>query len=717
LNAARVALYRWPTVFIHPMLKNLSIQSKTTLMLLAVSISSVLVIAYVGYRSGKTALTRGIFNQLTGLRAAKSNEIQSYENNLRAQVRSMSQDPTIIQAMREFKTAYQNLSTATIQPEQRQTILTYYRDQFIPQLPLNLDGDPAAATYVPRSAVGQYLQYHYTLPSSDLSEKVNIDDPGDGSDYSTWHRQFHPYFRHYIQEFKQGDIFLIDPETGSVVYTVNKHADFATNLQRGPFAQSLLAQVFDDVLKRAAPGYLAIADFEPYQPSYNHPEAMMATPIFDEGDMIGILAFQIPVDEIDRVMTYEGKWQAVGLGETGETYLVGPDYLMRSNSRFLKEDPKAYFQALTNQGVAVEKIDRIQRIQTSILEQEVRTAAVERSLNGNPGTAIIEDYRGASVLSSFTRLQLLNTNWVVVAEIDTHEAFAPIRTFEKWVLISTALLVVVMTLIAMVLSHFFVRPIRLLTHGFQQLSQGKTDVTIQINSRDELQDLATSFNEMVVSLNQTTQRFREKCQENENLLLSILPGPVAQRLKQGEEQIADSFSNVTVLFADLVGFSDLAAQVSADELVALLNDLVRAFDEAAERHGVEKVKTIGSGYMAVSGLSVPRLDHTKRVIDFAIEMIRIVQRFNQTHQTQLKTSIGINAGPVTAGIVGRSKFIYDLWGDTVNLAHCMQRDGQGDTVQVTEPVYSQLKDFYDFDPNGPINPTGKEEQGTWLIHV
>lgn len=698
------------------MLKNLSIQSKTTLMLLIVSISSILVIAVIGYQSGKTALRRSIFNQLTSLREAKIQELQDLSKRADQQIHVLSVDPTLVQAAQAFKTSYGQLSEQSVPPEWDAAIQKYYQDQFIPKLMANSKGSPMAETYKPTTVQDRYLQYHYTIKSADFEEKVQIDNPQDGSEFSTVHQQFHPFLREYVETYELEDLFLIDPETGNVVYTTYKGTDFATNLKTGPFSESVLAKAYRKVIEEGDDQFVAFADFEPYRPSHNDPAAIRATPVFKDGKMVAVLAFQASSLELNNIMTSRARWEEVGLGKSGETYIVGPDYLMRSDSRFLVEAPDDFFKSLKAYGISNAQIERIRKLGSTILTQEVKTEAVEAALEGETGTRIIDDYRGIPVLSAYAPLQA-DHNWVLLAEIDESEAFAPIQTFQKRVLITTVIIVGVITLAAMLLSHLFVRPIQLLNQGFRRFSNGEMDVQVDIDSKDEFRELAQSFNEMVKNLRQKTQQLQETSQENEQLLLSILPGPVAQRLKGGEDKIADSFPNVTVLFADLEGFSDLAEAVSADEIVTLLNDLVSAFDEAAERNGVEKVKTIGSGYMAVSGLSVPRLDHSKRVVDFAIEMVQIVQRFNQTRQTQLQARIGVNSGPVVAGIVGRSKFIYDLWGDTVNIAHRMQVKGRGDSIQVTTSVYEQLQDFYDFGQNGQLEGGEKGSLETWLIEV
>ena len=182
------------------------------------------------------------------------------------------------------------------------------------------------------------------------------------------------------------------------------------------------------------------------------------------------------------------------------------------------------------------------------------------------------------------------------------------------------------------------------------------------------------------------------------LLLSLFPASIAKRLKQGEKNIAESASNVAVLFSDLNGFTQLSDSLSAYEIVSVLNELVTRFDEAAEQYGMEKIKTIGDSYMAVCGLSVPYLDHDRRAFDFALEMLTIVRRFNHENSYQLNVSIGINSGDVVAGIVGRNKFIYDVWGDTINLANALKTACPSGSILVAETVHGRLGDLYDFEP-------------------
>jgi len=203
--------------------------------------------------------------------------------------------------------------------------------------------------------------------------------------------------------------------------------------------------------------------------------------------------------------------------------------------------------------------------------------------------------------------------------------------------------------------------------------------------------------------------------ENERLLLNILPGPIAERLKAGAESIADAFAEATVLFADIVGFTQLSAARPAQAVVELLNDLFTRFDLAARELGIEKIKTIGDAYMAVCGLPDPCPDHVERTVKMALRMLELAKAAGEERGVPLRLRIGVNSGPVVAGIIGRRKIIYDLWGDTVNVASRMESHGVPDAVQVTRPVFEKLRDRYRFEERGTIEVKGKGSIETWVL--
>jgi len=203
--------------------------------------------------------------------------------------------------------------------------------------------------------------------------------------------------------------------------------------------------------------------------------------------------------------------------------------------------------------------------------------------------------------------------------------------------------------------------------------------------------------------------------ENERLLLSILPEPIAQRLRDGEPLIADRFDDVTLLFADIVEFTRLSSSLSPSELVGVLNEVFTVFDELVERHGLEKVKTIGDAYMVVGGMPERSDDHTVRVAAMALDLAECVGRIEAARRLGIAFRIGIHCGPVVAGVIGTKKFIYDVWGDTVNLASRMESLGVPGRVQVTHAVKERLDGAFQCEARGLIDVKGKGPTATWFV--
>jgi class 3 adenylate cyclase len=204
-------------------------------------------------------------------------------------------------------------------------------------------------------------------------------------------------------------------------------------------------------------------------------------------------------------------------------------------------------------------------------------------------------------------------------------------------------------------------------------------------------------------------------ERSEGLLLNILPSPIADRLKQGEQVIADRFPEVTVLFADLVDFTRSSDRSSPERVVQVLDDLFTAFDRLARRHGLEKIKTVGDAYMVAGGLPTPRPDHAQAVAEMALALREEVGRHVDPTGQPLAVRIGIDTGPVVAGVIGTSKFSYDLWGDTVNTASRMQTTGVAGCIQVTHRTYRRLRDGYRLECRGPVQVKGKGELVTWFL--
>lgn len=676
--------------------RNLSIRSRLLLMLILVSSIASAVLISISYMNGKSAIEQGLFNQLTGIRAAKQYQIESYFKQMSGIVEVLGTNETVAEAMSEFKRGFSALSDDQLDVDCSRQLSLHY-DGFVKKLSSNLDITPNIDLYYPNTSEACYLQFEYIVENPNPSgEKHLMPDARDGSEYSRVHKRFHDYLTNVILQFGFYDIFLIDLEKGDIVYTAYKETDFATNLYTGPYRESNLARLTRQLKTNSDISKPRIIDFESYRPSYGSPAAFIGIPILKNSQPIGALVLQLPVDEIDHIMTGNQNWKADGLGDSGESYLVGEDFLMRSISRFYLEDTVGYKKALIDLGIAESKVDLMYSLGTTISQQRVKTEGVEAALSGKIETRIIDDYRGVPVLSSFSKLKIEGLNWAILSEIDLAEAEKPIENFKKRVFIALIIIILLLTFFAMFLAGRFVKPIEQLTEGVDRLHEGDYSARIDLDSNDEFGALANSFNSMVEDIEKQHDLIEKHAAESERLLLNFIPESVARQLEAGEKNIAQKYTNTSLIVVDVVGFSKLSANRPPLELIHLLNDIVDAFDACAEKHGVEKIKTVGDTYFAVCGMFTPRLDHAQRILAFAREMRQLIGQININFDLELTLHFGLHSGDIIAGIIGHDKFTYDLLGETVNDVFELTKRGIDNSILVSDDFHKKVKDLFVF---------------------
>ncbi|OBB95035.1 adenylate/guanylate cyclase domain-containing protein [Mycolicibacterium peregrinum] len=688
-------------------MSRISIQSKLLVMLLVTSILSAAVVGAIGYQSGRSSLRQSVFDRLTEVRESQTRQLESKFADLEDSLIVYTRGTTTVEAVEAFSGAFGQLGNSTINPQQWQSIVDYYNDQFKPVEEKQTGDTVDVARLLPTSNAQKYLQANYTAPVADPEKSIRVDDARDGSAWSAANARFNDYFREIVERFQFEDALLLDT-AGNVVYTAYKGIDLGTNIVTGPYRQSLLRDAYEKTLASNTVDYVGVTDFGDYQPA-DEPTAWMMAPVGPPGRVEGVLALQFPISKINRLMTADKQWETAGMGTTGETFVVGPDGLMRSDSRLFLENPQKFERDVIDAGTPPAVAQKSLSQHGTTLVQPVETEATRSALRGQTGTVIEDDYLGNETLQAYAPVTLHGLNWSIIAKIDTAEAFAPVATFTRTLVLSTVVITFIVCLAAMMLARLFVRPLRRLEAGAQQIGAGDYDVSLPVQSRDEFGDLTTAFNDMSRNLAIKEDLLAEQRRENDRLLRTLMPESVVQRYRDGEETIAQDHHNVTVLFADTIGLDELTSEMPSEEALAIVNRLVHQFDAAADDLGVERVRTLRNGYWASSGLSVPRLDNVRRTVDFALEMQRIIERFNTEAGTELELRAGIDTGAVSSGLVGRSNLAYDMWGSAVNLAYRVQRGSPQPGVYVTERVFEVMGDTRDLEPAGTVQVDGADE--------
>ena len=677
---------------------NLSIKSKLLVMLLSVSLFSTAVIASLNYYATYQALQSSEFSHLTSLRTARTAQIRQLLDRLVLETRANSEG-VAVDAAREFVGAFRQLEDVTPDPAKEAALRAFYREQILPALTEDSGAKVELNSVYPETPVARYLQYEYIANNPfPLGEREGMIRAEDGSTYSQVHEKFHPRISDLFLGLGYSNVILIDIETGEIVYTARKYISFATSLSDGPYAHGNLADLFRSLQRSPDRGRVEIVDFQRHRARRGIPTAFIGTPLFSNGRAFAVLALELPVEEIDRVMTGEQQWERDGLGKTGEVYLVGADLTMRSNSRFLIETPEAFVQQELALDTPQVEIDRMLRQQSTILNMKVASFAAEQEIAGSEGTAATVGYLGADILASWSPVRVAGLEWGLVAKIDTDEAFAPLRKMARNMLIQALLILLLITLVVMMLATSFVRPVNDLIARVQQARSGNTDVTFATETGDEIGDLSRSFSELIAGVKKQTRLLEEATLQNQQLLENVMPKAMAQRMRVDQGDISETIEDVTVVFAELRGLADYTHATSDNESVTALKRLIGAFDEAAARHGVERIKTVGDTYLAVTGLSLPLLDHMQRTVEFARTARNIVMNFNHEQGTQLGLTVGIGSGPVIADVMGQGQILFQLWGAAVIAADHAMDCGETNDIVVTRAVHDGLAEQYAFKP-------------------
>ncbi|MDY7021754.1 MAG: adenylate/guanylate cyclase domain-containing protein [Cyanobacteriota bacterium] len=326
--------------------------------------------------------------------------------------------------------------------------------------------------------------------------------------------------------------------------------------------------------------------------------------------------------------------------------------------------------------------------------------------------------------------QPLNQDYLVVIRHDAEEIMQEVRFFIVRIaglVLIISVFVVVGTMI--ILEKMVITPILNLRQDLikagNSLSRNEAPpkfYSISQQRNDELGDVISAFMEMferihhtIVERQKAEEALRLEKEKSEQLLLNVLPQTIAEQLKQQPGLIAERFEQATILFADITDFTGLASEMSPTELVSLLNQIFSSFDRLAERHGLEKIKTIGDAYMVVGGLPIPKPDHAEAIAQMALDMQQEIYHFKRQDNQILNIRIGINTGPVVAGVIGLKKFSYDLWGDAVNIASRMESHGEVGKIQVSASTYKLLKHKYLLEKRGLVQVKGRGEMLTYWL--
>ena len=532
---------------------------------------SILISYQVAESTARNNAKHQIEQSLISKRELTKQSIERYLSTIESQLLSLAVSPVIQQSAILLSEAFNNYGLQVTETD-TSTVQAFYMQQFdrrFQQLNQKRSSQPKQLLdRLSANAILLQRDYIATNPQP-LGEKNNLITSGNGSEYDELHQNLHPYLNTFLNKFGYYDIFIAEPDTGNIIYSVFKELDFATSLKTGPYANTGIAEVFNKALS-LPPGKAAFSDFKPYLPSYNAAASFIATPVHSAGKLVAVLIFQMPVDEINSIMTNKQRWKDVGFGDSGESYLVGSDNTLRSQSRFLLQDKEAYLKALSQSGTSPGIVNEIDLRNSALGIQPINTSSVDQALSGKSGVHEIFDYRNVAVLSAFTYVEFLGSRWALLSEIDHQEAFAGVTHMTNE-----------LTTSAIIIAAFVIALVAAIGYWVAQRVTAPIDVFIdKIRTIADNRDLNTRFNDsgntefsvLGHALNQLFSQLAELFREMQttadtlsrnSTLLKQTTNLTAEQVHQQNEEVnsaATATTEVSASVAEVAGHAELASE-------------------------------------------------------------------------------------------------------------------------------------------------------------
>ena len=556
---------------------NLKIKQQLIIAFVAIAAVSILVSSVlIGSNAisvSEIAIKSQVEQNLVAARDLKKSQIEDYFNLINNQIQLASSAPWLIDSADYLKTAFFDYPLQTGGKIELSAIEGYYNNEFNRVYKENNNGASANinALLTSISDNALFLQQDYiALNTNPLGSKDSLIKTNNNSAYDLLHQEYHPPLRKYLQTYGFYDIFIVEPDSGHIIYSVFKELDFATSLLTGPYSKSGLAEAFNQGMRLENANDTVLIDFSPYLPSYSAAASFIASPIMRDGERLGILIYQMPIDGINNIMTNKSSWKDTGFGESGETYLVGSDNLLRSQSRFLIEDKNGYLAAMESQTDKA-TLAKINATESAIGLQTVNNISTQQATAGKSGVSYLEDYRGEPVISAYTPIKVLGHTWALLSEIDQKEAFFQLEELIDSIIFTTFItavaLIIIMAGLGALFTRILIRPIEIFSNKVTQItSQKDLSLRVPTQGNNEFSILGAALNSMLDSLTTFTGNMRDSAKH-----LETNSSKLNQASMNAAEQVNQQNAEVN------------AAATATTELSASINEVAQSAEQAASQ--------------------------------------------------------------------------------------------------------------------------------------
>ncbi len=624
--------------------------------LIIVAFVSVALIGGLNFVAARRLLDDGTQEQLASIAQARARSIEAGIDRIASQASAAAADLAVVDALEELSASFDPSGTGRLDETQVGELDDFYQTSVVEPVAEAGLGPVTVDELRPSSETGRYLQYHYTLPSDDVETRRDVADAGDGSVYSEAHARHHEALTSLADSLGVGDLMLV--ADGEVVYSADKRIDFATDLVTGPYDDTALARTLRRQLPQVRVGEGVIADLELYLPAGGHPVFFVTASVRRGTEVIGALVLEVPVEALNEITTAGQNWEEVGLRD-GESYVVGSDLLLRSESRPWIEDPEGYLDRVDDQELA----SLIRTFDSPVGLQPVDTEPVNEALSGGVFEGTAGNYLGQGTYSYATLIDAPGVDLVVVADVPLTDARQPLYDYAKRLALVLLIFLPVGGLVGFFMADRLTRPIGPVVQAARAVAAGERDPDLPDLGRDEFGDLARRLGNLAGELKEQEVALADEYEERRQLLLSILPPHIVEEDGQlvGSEDVADT-ATVLAVRVDVLG--DLAE--ADDEVGELLHRALEQAESLAAEHGLERIRAGADSYLFLAG--VGNGDGADEGLDFAVGLTRAVASLGDGDEFGLAVHMGLSTGPVATGVLERGSLTFAAWGEPVRRA-------------------------------------------------
>ncbi len=674
--------------------RGVSLSSRLAATVLGVGFVSLAGATVVGVNAGQTLGRSIVEDSLASLNTAGAVEVSAQLRYYERLSEQLAASPQAGVAIREFSAALEELAAV---PEaelrqQREQLIEAYEDRYF--APLRAAEESVQLDdFVPSDPAAVYLQATYSVSEGPITDPMAVSDADDGSQWSAVHARVHPVYRNAVDRGGLLDVYLVDAASERVVYSAAKGPELGTSLALGSFGGTIIARAADAA---AASDTGIVTDLSYYRAASDTPIGAAAAPVRDENGLVGVVVLTYDAGIYTQRLT--SLMEATGTADFGvarDLYVIGAGGTTRSDPQGYLDDPEGFLEASVAAGVLSEESrDDIERTGSTVLLLPASDATARAAQNGDAEFVAATNMVGSQTVGQVRQLPE-ELGWSTVIEVGADAADSTITSFRRLLLFGAAVFVIALAFLAVAWANSLMRPVRVMSDflGRSPLAgaseSGPGPLRIPDSSPLEFHRLADSLTAMSGSLRLQQGELRAARAERLDVLERMLPASIAQRISRGDVESLDEVPSATVVVAVVLGLGALVEEHRGGDR-RLIDQLHGELDDIAFEHGLDRIKVVGDAYFAACGHDRPYIDHAPRCVAFAEHVGEAVRRLCEGMSVRLDTATGVNTGPVTVGMSGGGRLVYDVWGPTVTTAHALARMAGAGEIVITDATRARL---------------------------